>query len=80
MGFLCDCEIFGNLRITFVSSSSHHLPLPLHLPHLVNLGVDDVELLHAEHAGHGPGLDGAQVGVVDGELPAVTINTQLLNL
>ena len=37
-------------------------------------------LLHAEHARHGPGLDGAQVGVVDGELPAVTINTQLLNL
>ena len=49
-------------------------------PHLVNLGVDDVELLHAEHARHGPGLDGAQVGVVDGELPAVTINTQLLYL
>ena len=71
MGFFCDCE-------TFVSSSSHHLPL--YLPHLVNLGVDDVELLHAEHARHGPGLDGAQVGVVDGQLPAVTIKTQLLYL
>ena len=30
-GLLCDCEIFGNFRITFVLSSSDHLPAPRHL-------------------------------------------------
>ena len=31
---LRDCEIFGNLRITFYSSSRQHVPLLLHLLHL----------------------------------------------
>ena len=37
----------------------------------VNLGVDNVQLLHSQHPRHCLGLDSPQVGVVDGELLAV---------
>ena len=37
----------------------------------VNLGVDNVQLLHAQHPRHCLGLDSPQVGVVYCQLPAV---------
>ena len=37
--------------------------------HLVNLGVDHLQLLHLNHPGQGPGLHGPQVRVVNSQGP-----------